>query len=1107
MATLSSVPEMTDEGKSTFDQLQTFAKVAVDASKGQGRSLRSVFAAVHVDQSKFMTQMGHPAHYDSADNDAVSTVAGNFSPVNTLAVQGAPILPAVMSAFEKQELMRTTLLEKELPPVPTINSTQHDIFPYNGYKPSIKMTLSEPGTRIHDTNQLVYCLSLLYKETVTPPFGFGSPRGDRYENWSWLRAMEQNSTERQHIDWLATRVVEEFVKDRLKSSDNIREVIHLAPILNQEHFRKLLNCFITDFELAALLDKDLLQGLVQLVQCAQPGYLCSDDLIKILKCLRLRLHGAHRQSNDHVYHLTLAVSRVLDVMAKHEIKDLNRVQEHEPLSAILCGLSGSSDPFLMYQASYAFQALQYITDNETTLQVVVRHAGGIAQGLFQAAAVVNLDVNGFLLALKQLRTTLVDSAGIAMEAYKGVCTLIEEGRRALDAVRDGLGSGSKRAWYPAVIVATTMVQEGRLADFRELVDKVDCRQDPAFQWAICQLLGDIALDIIWHIDTRRQAVEFLVKLQKADSDWGRDSSVNEWSLSVLRRISMDADSIVKDVALALLKDISIDDIDELNESYSLLSRLPPPSTSVLLARVQNIPSVEHELSQLRSQRLRESPPSVYIPPQAKATLNEAEDGTFPLMDRVKEFLASDRQVFLLLGDSGAGKSMFNRHLERDLWSAYQPGDPIPLLINLPIIEKPSEEMITKQLRRHNFSQEVIQELKEHRKFFIICDGYDESRLRINLHSTNSLNQPGQWSAKMIVTCRSTHVGQDYQSRFRPEPTDRYNITATAANNKLFQEAIIAPFSTDQIRSYVEQHVQDPEIRQLFRANPVWSVDEFMDKLAQIPNLLELVTNPFLLTMSLRALPIVVKDKLELSGIRITRLQIYNTFIDQWLEINRLRLQSKQLSAEAEAVLEELVEEGFIKVGIDFSKKLAGAIYEKQQGNPTVQYSHRSDKTSWKAQFFGPDTDITLLRESNPLTRSGSSHRFIHRSLLEYFYFRHISEHAVTYERVKQYISYICQPTPEQLRRQEEEDLRRPKELVGHPLLDVHLENEPEILQFLTDHVEEEPKYGLILQGIVDYAVENRGQMNSAVRNAKQILGQPKPTQQEEMFYQFGLKFL
>ena len=103
-------------------------------------------------------------------------------------------------------------------------------------------------------------------------------------------------------------------------------------------------------------------------------------------------------------------------------------------------------------------------------------------------------------------------------------------------------------------------------------------------------------------------------------------------------------------------------------SYPLKVALPELASPSLLDRVQNRPDVEGHLRILRRQRTKERGTAVYIQPQAKASLL-ADDERFPLMDKVQEFLESDQKVFLILGDSGAGKSTFNRELEFELWQS------------------------------------------------------------------------------------------------------------------------------------------------------------------------------------------------------------------------------------------------------------------------------------------------------------------------------------------------------------------------------------------------------------------------------------------------------
>ncbi|KAG0274235.1 hypothetical protein BGZ95_009983, partial [Linnemannia exigua] len=139
-----------------------------------------------------------------------------------------------------------------------------------------------------------------------------------------------------------------------------------------------------------------------------------------------------------------------------------------------------------------------------------------------------------------------------------------------------------------------------------------------------------------------------------------------------------------------------------------------------------IPEIEDDLLRLKDFRLETQENALYIPQQAKPSLQSSDDTLFPLMEKAIEFLAGPGLVFLLLGDSGGGKSIFNLQLERTLWKSYKKGDPIPLHINLPLIDNPQDDLIRKQLQRLDFSDTQIMELKaQNRQLIVICDGYDE----------------------------------------------------------------------------------------------------------------------------------------------------------------------------------------------------------------------------------------------------------------------------------------------------------------------------------------------------------------------------------------------
>ncbi|KAG0271371.1 WD_REPEATS_REGION domain-containing protein, partial [Linnemannia exigua] len=345
--------------------------------------------------------------------------------------------------------------------------------------------------------------------------------------------------------------------------------------------------------------------------------------------------------------------------------------------------------------------------------------------------------------------------------------------------------------------------------------------------------------------------------------------------------------------------------------------------------IQTVPDIEHDLDQLRDRRLQARENSFFIPPQAKPTLQSSDDTLFPLMETTLEFLSGSGQVLLLLGDSGGGKSTFSLELEHTLWMAYKRGGPIPLYINLPAIDEPSQDLIAKQLRHHSFLEEQIQDLMLYRQFIAICDGYDESQLKTNLHSTNQFNQPGQWMVKVVVSCRSQYLGSDYRSRFQPQSSNHY---VRAAPERML-EAVIAPFSRELIELYVEQYVKNPPAHQNVQNRPVWTYEEYMEKLTKVPKLMELVSNPFLLALSLKVLPDIIDSKKDLSALRITRVQLYDGFVKHWLDVNKVRLESSTLSDSERRAFDSILDDSFLRRGVQFQKDLAAAIFKEQAGNP------------------------------------------------------------------------------------------------------------------------------------------------------------------------------
>ena len=834
-------------------------------------------------------------------------------------------------------------------------------------------------------------------------------------------------------------MVEEFAADTLKTSTTISEVILLGPSLDREHHRKLLNLLIAEFENAQLLDLVLLQGLMEMVRCASPDYLLADDLVRILAVLRERLQATHQQDPKHPYQLVLALACLLDVMVEGKVQDLSRVVNHEPLTESLKSLYGSDDPYLMHQARYSHQALLHIPNDESRRQFALRHAGSIVGGILGIASVCSLNFSALSQGSEKAIDFAKDLLKVGGEVVEGFQSVSESGESIWESVKGGVLSGGRLLWYMALREAQEHILHGRLSDFNKAVFEAPCRRETEFQWGICMLLGEIAIDPLWDSKTRIRAVNFLVQMYKNEADPPRkqNDELDLWTLNLLRQVSIVPDAAISEHAQLSLTGIGKEGdskkqalyrqcMDAPSNPHLIQSHLSPLSSSPLLTKVLAIPTVEYDLHNLRRLRITDYTEPVYIAPMAKSGLQAPDDKLFFLMESVKEFMASDRQVMLILGDSGAGKSTFKRHLENELWKEYQTGSPIPLFISLPALDRPDKELVMEHLVSCNFTEDQARELKLQRELVLICDGYDESQLQSNLHTTNALGQSGYRKVKLIVSCRSQYLGSDYEDRFAPVATGKYYGTA----KHLFQEAVIAPFSNSQIEQYVEKYAPlEPR---------TWVKKDYMDRLIAIPQLMDLVKNPFLLALALEAFPLMVEGRTDPSTIRVTRVELYDTFVLHWLSVNKRRLQRQKLREASSDALEALLADGFEQNGILFQKELATAIFKEQDGRPVVDYSQIRDRQTWKARFFGNDPECALLRDSSLLGRNGKQYRFVHRSVLECFFSSTIWDPSSNDDESTPHVFFDPTGTP--------------LSIADHPLSQRDLLAEPSIIQFLAERV-------------------------------------------------------
>ncbi|KAF9343037.1 hypothetical protein BGX26_006380, partial [Mortierella sp. AD094] len=331
---------------------------------------------------------------------------------------------------------------------------------------------------------------------------------------------------------------------------------------------------------------------------------------------------------------------------------------------------------------------------------------------------------------------------------------------------------------------------------------------------------------------------------------------------------------------------------------------------------------------------------------------------------------------------------------------------------------------------------------------------------------------------MVISCRMEYTGVDYKDCFRP--TDRNSGRDVGQ----FQEAIISPFTNEQIQDYIGQYMS--------LQKPPWGVEDYLEALKQIPNLLDLVKNPFLLKLSLEVLPRMLKKDTKFSTTHITRIELYDEFVEQWIDRGKIRLREMELSPYDMATFKQMADSGFQQYGITYMKELVTAIYEHQNGNPVVNYSARLDRMTWKEAFFSERDGSHILWEVIPLTRNGDQYRFIHKSLLEYGLSLAVfgpSKHNEDTEAApsesrrgstSSALSFECPPSTERTATANKQSL------LDSPLGKRNLVNEPSILQFLAERVKLEPVFKDQLHSVIERSKSDKT-ARTAAANAITVL--------------------
>ncbi|ETO15642.1 hypothetical protein RFI_21722, partial [Reticulomyxa filosa] len=420
----------------------------------------------------------------------------------------------------------------------------------------------------------------------------------------------------------------------------------------------------------------------------------------------------------------------------------------------------------------------------------------------------------------------------------------------------------------------------------------------------------------------------------------------------------------------------------------------------------------------------------YVPLQAnyeQFSEQEKKGGdAFDCHKHVLEFLEKKseiKQVMIIQGKSGSGKSLYGCYLEEYLWECFTNQNEttqqqiIPVFISLPKFYNMNidESQLIYQILQSKskyIHKDIIDAVRHKLQFVFILDGFDEIFDLYNKHNDNfnkyfydrfKLNE---WNAKVIVICRSNVLSEmDIKKML-------------VGNNNNTSKIYLWPFSTRQIDDYITKFVNmQQNIRDKTKDKKEnWTANQYKETLDKYPNFYKMIQEPFLLRLILTVLPLLSK-KHDI-GANISKVQVYDVFLHQWIDehvqniskkLNELKIitNKEELKCSFQTYCEDLAFDMFLQneqvvtdneIIFDNSTLLYSNVnsiinfdicdhdmkQEKKSNEEnkenTIEMTRKNDKGDvWKKYFKAGNINKFALRRIG-----ANQYTFLHKSCQEYY---------------------------------------------------------------------------------------------------------------------------
>ena len=272
----------------------------------------------------------------------------------------------------------------------------------------------------------------------------------------------------------------------------VPEAAALSAVARSKDYEDLLRAFqnaVTNGTMDGnVLDPEILLGLGRILGCAKNNVGANIPLGSVLRSLRKRLESAVEEAEgERQYQLIHAVSSVLDVMNEVKTTGLDQEQLHGPLLKKLSTLSIHEEIHLSQAASYAYQALLGISDNEGPWVALWRNAYTVTGGVASVAgAVFTMDPSKLLEGLETLQN-MPDLINSMIKVIKEVGDLLNATRNTAETLKF---SQKQKSWYLALRFMALLIHANAFEYLKYFVLRVPCLKEKDFLCGIfAQLEG------------------------------------------------------------------------------------------------------------------------------------------------------------------------------------------------------------------------------------------------------------------------------------------------------------------------------------------------------------------------------------------------------------------------------------------------------------------------------------------------------------------------------------------------------------------------------------------------------------------------------------------